>query len=1018
MLPAPSSERWKPLRAGLVDMFYYDQEEFWFHDGRLLLRGNNGTGKSKVLALTLPFLLDGDLAPHRVEPDGDRQKRMEWNLLLGGKHPSPERLGYTWLEFGRKGADGTKEFWTIGCGLKAVAGRGIARHWFFVTSQRPGAELRLLPDSRVPLTREKLREEIGQHGFVYDRAADYRRAVDEHLFGLGPHRYEALVNLLVQLRQPQLSKKPDEKLLSRALTEALPPLSPGLVTTVAEAFRGLDEERDALRSLAETQEAATAFLGHYRRYAKVAAKRKAAGPRLTQSRYEQLGRDLAAAEEAFTAAQQQLNEAQDELKELEEERTKLEARQKALEADPAMRDAERLQQLREDAERKAKAAQDGESDRNRQAIQVQKYDGKATQAAHQAGTARDKLAQALSDAVAASAEACCAQQHRTAVAALDAADRDIAPAKGAQHGKVAYLDAAEAAAAGILDRVRRDGQAVADRQGQAAAQLGKLLEESAESERQLRSAQAEEGRLSAEVQAAADRVTAADQAAAERMRLLLDAYRSYLSGLAELRVADPDNVIAVLESWGVTGEGANPAVAIIDAAARAAGTELGRLAGERTTRRTAHVTRAGELAEEIGRLRAGGQDAPPVPHTRAGNVRDGRPGAPLWKVTDFVPGLPDDERAGLEAALEAAGILDAWVTPDGDLVDGDVIVASGLAPVAGASCASLLVPAIDRHDLQAGMLREESVASVLSAIGRDPGTADADGTWVTTDGRWSNGVLSGAWRKDQAGYIGEGAREGARRARIDSLEQELAEERAAIDGIDADLADIEARKELLAEEHRTVPPDGGVREAHTEASVERGGLARAREDQAVAVAVWKRRQEELATARARVAEFAEDVKLPADPGELAGVRAGIGAYRVALAGLWPAAEAAHAAIRAAADAESELADSRLLLFEAGERAAETRETAGAAATTYQELLATAGTAVEELQRRLAEVTSALGRNKAVHGVARDRERSGRAARRTGNAAGCGRTSRTRRGCGTTRCVSSRCSPSPGCCGSR
>ena len=48
MLPSPSSERWKPLRAGLVDLFYYDAEEFWFHDGRLLLRGNNGTGKSKV----------------------------------------------------------------------------------------------------------------------------------------------------------------------------------------------------------------------------------------------------------------------------------------------------------------------------------------------------------------------------------------------------------------------------------------------------------------------------------------------------------------------------------------------------------------------------------------------------------------------------------------------------------------------------------------------------------------------------------------------------------------------------------------------------------------------------------------------------------------------------------------------------------------------------------------------------------------------------------------------------------
>ena len=100
-LPEPALERWQPLRAGLIDLFYYDAEEFWFRDGRLLLRGNNGTGKSKVLALTLPFLLDGDLSPHRVEPDADPKKRMEWNLLLGGAHPYPERLGYTWIEFGR-----------------------------------------------------------------------------------------------------------------------------------------------------------------------------------------------------------------------------------------------------------------------------------------------------------------------------------------------------------------------------------------------------------------------------------------------------------------------------------------------------------------------------------------------------------------------------------------------------------------------------------------------------------------------------------------------------------------------------------------------------------------------------------------------------------------------------------------------------------------------------------------------------------------------------------------------------
>ena len=77
-LPEPQRERWQPLRLGLVELFHYDSEEFWFRDGHLLLRGNNGTGKSKVLSLTLPFLFDAQLRPSRIEPDGDNGKRMAW----------------------------------------------------------------------------------------------------------------------------------------------------------------------------------------------------------------------------------------------------------------------------------------------------------------------------------------------------------------------------------------------------------------------------------------------------------------------------------------------------------------------------------------------------------------------------------------------------------------------------------------------------------------------------------------------------------------------------------------------------------------------------------------------------------------------------------------------------------------------------------------------------------------------------------------------------------------------------
>jgi hypothetical protein len=72
-LPIPVRDRWQPLRFGLVEMFQYDSEEFWFRDGHLLLRGNNGTGKSKVLSLTLQqFTATGLLAaaiPQVVLPD-------------------------------------------------------------------------------------------------------------------------------------------------------------------------------------------------------------------------------------------------------------------------------------------------------------------------------------------------------------------------------------------------------------------------------------------------------------------------------------------------------------------------------------------------------------------------------------------------------------------------------------------------------------------------------------------------------------------------------------------------------------------------------------------------------------------------------------------------------------------------------------------------------------------------------------------------------------------------------------
>ena len=117
----PTRQRWQPLRLGLVELFHYDSEEFWFRDGHLLLRGNNGTGKSKVLSLTLPFLLDAQLKPSRIEPDGDSGKKMAWNLLMNSYD---RRIGYAWIEFGRIADDGTPHY--LYARRRPLGGRGAS----------------------------------------------------------------------------------------------------------------------------------------------------------------------------------------------------------------------------------------------------------------------------------------------------------------------------------------------------------------------------------------------------------------------------------------------------------------------------------------------------------------------------------------------------------------------------------------------------------------------------------------------------------------------------------------------------------------------------------------------------------------------------------------------------------------------------------------------------------------------------------------------------------------------------
>ena len=230
---------------------------------------------------------------------------MEWNLLLGGEHPHDERLGYAWLEFGRRGEDGAA-FCTIGCGMKAVKGRGIAAHWFFVTDQRVGEDLALVDATGVALTADRLEDAIGPRGSVHRRARDYRRAVDERLFGLGDLRYGALIDLLIKIRAPQLSKRPDERGLSAALTGRAAAARPGADRRRRRGVPRAGGGRRAARRDDRGARRPERYLTTYRAYARMATRRRAAPVRQAQTVFDRVSRELAEAEEQHARAQAEL----------------------------------------------------------------------------------------------------------------------------------------------------------------------------------------------------------------------------------------------------------------------------------------------------------------------------------------------------------------------------------------------------------------------------------------------------------------------------------------------------------------------------------------------------------------------------------------------------------------------------------------------------------------------------------------------------------------------------------------
>src|SRR5699024_8720790 len=176
------SSRWQANKIGLINFWYYDEQEFSFAKGRMLLRGSNGSGKSVTMQSVIPLLLDGNMNPERLDPFGSRDRKMSSYLLEDGDERE-ERTGYLYLEFKRCDSE---NYLTIWMGIRARKGKPLDKWYFAITDgRRIGKDFWLYKelDEKITLSKRELENRIGDGGRVIERQAEYMEYVNRQIFG-------------------------------------------------------------------------------------------------------------------------------------------------------------------------------------------------------------------------------------------------------------------------------------------------------------------------------------------------------------------------------------------------------------------------------------------------------------------------------------------------------------------------------------------------------------------------------------------------------------------------------------------------------------------------------------------------------------------------------------------------------------------------------------------------------------------------------------------------------------------
>src|SRR5258707_2048242 len=268
----------------------------------------------------------------------------------------------------------------------------------------------------------------------------------------------------------------------------------------------------------------------------------------------------------------------------------------------------------------------------------------------------------------------------------------------------------------------------------------------------------------------------------------------------ELSFDDPDAVLNLAESEPEL-------LALIDRIAARVTDELSKAEAIAGGQRDAATVRRVELTTEVDELKAK-RDRPPKPPVTGRADRTTMAGAPFWRIVASAVDVPEQHRGSVEGAVMAAGLLDAWIGPAGQVQGHDAFADPAmLAAVPGRSLADILVPEPDSP------VPAAIVDRLLAAIAYDDRLPQAHPAGIGADGTWRLGNAPGSWHQDNPAHIGASARERARQERLRELTREIDAIEPTIVGIDADLAALRVRRDAVAGERAVRPGHRALNEA-------------------------------------------------------------------------------------------------------------------------------------------------------------------------------------------------------------